>query len=319
MHEAVQLAYAAVTPARDEQENLPRLAELLAAQSVRPVRWIIVENGSNDHTLEVANGLARAYPWIEVIQMEVSHTYRRITAELAFQVGVDALRGAGDLVTKLDADVSFEPDFFEGMLGAFASEPALGIASGTLLMEVDGDWQELVCLADHCHGQTRTYRRACLEQVLPLDAGECFTWVDETKAHLGGFTTRSLRQLPFRHLRPEGEGEGSRWTHWRGQGVGSHYLRYRPSYLIVRWAYQQLMGEKAAFALFVGYLDAVRRRAPRYEDERLLDAVREQQRLRHLAGLLRDHLRWRSDPNVTDTPADVGALARGAAPGRNCI
>ena len=52
---------------------------------------------------------------------------------IAFNAGVDALLARPDILFKLDADVSFEPDFFERLLDAFAEDPHLGIAGGECL------------------------------------------------------------------------------------------------------------------------------------------------------------------------------------------
>jgi len=295
------LTYAAVTPARDEEGNLTRLADSLTAQAVKPAMWVIVENGSKDRTFSVATQLAAERPWVKVVQIEGSSSYQRTTAEHAFHVGVQALDGAGDLVAKLDADVSFETNYFEGVIAAFAADPELGIASGTLREQADGKWREQVLLGNHCWGPTRTYRRACLDAVLPLDGGPCFTWVDETKARLAGFTTSTLRQLPFHHHRPQGADEGSMWAHWCSQGAGSHRLGYRPSYLLARCAFRALR-QPAALGLIPGYLGAVLRSAPRYSDERVIAALRDQQRARRfLSAVRRDDGRRRGAPTGRKT------------------
>ena len=285
------LTYAAVTPARDEEVNLRRLAESLTAQTVPPVAWVIVENGSTDGTLAVAEHLAARHPWISVIQTVAGEGYDRTSPYMrAFHGGVDALQGAGDIVVKLDADVSFEPDFFAGILDAFEADPSLGIASGTCLEERDGEWREWILLGDHCWGPTRSYRRACLDIVLPLDDGIGYASIDETKARLAGFRSRTLRDLPFRHHRPEGAGEGGRWKSWEGQGAAAHYTGYRFSYLLVRSVYR-MRSDLYATALVTGYLKCVLRRKPRYADPRVLDALREQQRARHFASAIRGRIR----------------------------
>jgi glycosyltransferase involved in cell wall biosynthesis len=284
------LGYAAVTPARDEEDNLRRLAASLLAQTVKPAAWVIVENGSSDATLAIAQRLAGEHAWIHVLQTSSSATYDRTSPPMrAGPAGVDALAGAGDVVVKLDADVSCEPDYFERMLRAFEEDPRLGIASGTLTEERDGEWREWILLGDHCWGPTRAYRRACLDAVLPLDDGIGYASIDETKARLAGFSTRTLTGLPFRHHRPEGAGEGSMWRNWRGQGAAAHYTGYRFSYLLARCAYR-MRSDRAALALLVGYLDAAVRRRPRYGDRAVLDALREGQRARHFTAAVRSRI-----------------------------
>jgi poly-beta-1,6-N-acetyl-D-glucosamine synthase len=281
------LTYAVVTPARDEETNLSRLAASVTAQTIKPVAWVIVENGSSDGTLGVARRLAAEHPWIHVLQTPPGHRYDRSSPlKRAFHAGVEALEGKGEIVVKVDADVSMDHGFFEGVVGAFEADPSLGIASGTLLEERDGAWRELPMLGDHCWGPTRSYRRECLAEVLPLDDGGGFATIDETKAHLAGFRTQTLRHLPFRHHRLEGSGEGSRWLAWVRQGEAAHYTGYRFSYLLARCAYR-MRSEPAAFGLIVGYLDAAAHRRPAYHDPQVRAALRDRQRVSHLLAHVR--------------------------------
>ncbi|MGO9885570.1 MAG: glycosyltransferase family 2 protein, partial [Solirubrobacteraceae bacterium] len=74
------LTYAAVTPARDEEENLARLGEAMVNQTMAPVRWVIVENGSSDRTLEVARGLEARHSFIRVINTPPASGYVRTVA-----------------------------------------------------------------------------------------------------------------------------------------------------------------------------------------------------------------------------------------------
>ena len=209
-------------PARNEEDNLRRLAAAMLAQHVRPVAWVIVENGSVDGTLDIALELEHAYSWVRVLRTQASNGYDRTSAYMnAFHRGVDELDGAGDVVVKLDADVSFEPDYFAGLVQAFEDDPQLGIASGTLLEVRGGGWREIVLLGDHCWGPTRAYRRACLEVVLPLDDSVGYSVIDETRAHLAGFRTRTLRQLPFRHHRPKAPAKGVAGGNGPGRERGS--------------------------------------------------------------------------------------------------
>jgi biofilm PGA synthesis N-glycosyltransferase PgaC len=299
------LTYAAVTPARDEATNLSRLAGALIAQTVLPKAWVIVENGSRDSTLSIARSLAAEHDWIEVLQTPPGDRYDRSSPlKRAFHAGVEAVGGRGDIVVKLDADVSMGPEFFAGLTDAFAADPALGMASGTLLEERDGRWRELTLLGDHCWGPTRSYRRECLAAVLPLDDGGGFASIDETKAYLAGFRTRTLRHLPFRHHRLEGTGEGSRWAAWAAQGEAAHYTGYRFSYLIARCAYR-MRTDPVAVALLVGYFDAVLRRRPRYHDPRIRAALRERQRARHFPAVVRRRMGQQSRPNARGAGASA--------------
>ena len=62
--------YAVVTPVLNEAANLERLAEALAAQTVTPRTWVIVDTGSEDPSRQQADTLASRYDWIRTLAIE---------------------------------------------------------------------------------------------------------------------------------------------------------------------------------------------------------------------------------------------------------
>ena len=138
-----RLGYALVTPARNEAKNLGRLAACLLVQTVPPREWIIVENGSTDRTAQ-GGRRARGRPRVDPVvrHEEPEEAVRGGAIVRAFGAGVAALTAEPDVVVNLDADVSFESDFFERLLEHFEAEPTLGIASGTGFELERGEWRE---------------------------------------------------------------------------------------------------------------------------------------------------------------------------------
>ena len=65
-------------------------------------------------------------------------------------------------IVKLDADTSFEPGYFARLLGEFAADPQLGMASGTCHELEDGVWRERHVTGSTVWGASRCYRRECL-------------------------------------------------------------------------------------------------------------------------------------------------------------
>ena len=153
--------------------------------------WVIVDDGSTDGTAAVAAGARREHPWVVVHTLTDGAASDRPRDAHGFQQGLGALQGEPDVVVKLDADVSVEPDYFERLLGAFADDPRLGIASGTCF-ERDGDrWVSRNVTGSSVWGAARAYRRACLDDVLPLEARMGWDGVDETRANARGGTSGS--------------------------------------------------------------------------------------------------------------------------------
>ena len=274
------LTYAAITPARDERENLPRVFASLAAQTVTPAAWIVVDNGSSDETPAYIQELGREHPWVHLVRSEPGDRYTRTGRPyiVAFHAGVSALESEPDMLVKLDADVSMEPEYFERLLEAFQRDPTLGITSGACWELTGGEWRERPILEDHVWGPTRCYRWPELQVVLPLEENLGYAQVDEAKARLAGWRTGTQHDLPFRHHRPEGSGDGSRYKAWFSEGEAAYFVGYRPTFLLARTAYR-MRSELSAAGIVLGYVSAARQRPPRVTDEQVRRSVRDRQRL----------------------------------------
>jgi poly-beta-1,6-N-acetyl-D-glucosamine synthase len=282
-------AYAVITPARDEAENLQRLADSLRRQTVPPATWLIVDNGSRDGTRELAERLAGETPWIRVVDAPAaSGLVRGGPVVRAFHVGVDALGELPGFVAKVDADVSFEPDFFGRLLGAFAADPRLGMASGACHELQDGGWLPRYGTGDNVWGAARAYRRECLRAVLPLEERMGWDGIDVIKANVGGWRTTALLDLPFRHHRPEAARDDAASGAWAAQGRAAYYMGYRFSYLMARTLYR-LRRERAAAAMVAGYISSALRREGRI-DPAVRAHIRRNQRWRHIPVRAREAL-----------------------------
>ncbi len=291
----MSLAYALITPARDEADNLRRLAGCLAEQTILPQAWLVVDDGSTDGTAELAHELGAELPWLRVLSSVGARTKagplesgRQAGRDIiAFKTGLEALESEPDIVLKLDADVSFAPDFFERLLGEFEADPSLGITGG-VCWERDGEtWQPYHVTGGHVRGATRAYRWQCLLDVSPLEERIGWDAVDEMRANLGGWSTRSIQDLPFYHHRRLGERDGAR-REWEAQGRMAHYLGYRFSYLVARTLWRART-ERAAVAMLSGYAAAALRREPRCPAD-VRAYLRRGQRFRELPLRLREAL-----------------------------
>jgi glycosyltransferase involved in cell wall biosynthesis len=283
--------YALITPARDEAENLLRLGGCLAQQTVQPTAWIIVDNGSTDDTVEVVHSLAEAHDWIRILFSppgRVAQPGQPIVR--AFHTGLAAVEPV-DVVVKLDADVSLEPDHFERLLAAFAADPALGIASGQCFEFDDGEWHPTHVTGSHVRGAVRAWRWECLQVVLPLDdTVPCvMDLVDELKATGAGWKTGIVPGLRFDHHRSVGERDGATSVRWSRQGRAAYYVGYHFWYLGARTGFRALKNP-AALAMMKGYLGAALRREPRCADAVVVDELRRRQSLRKFPSRIREAL-----------------------------
>jgi len=284
------MTYAVITPAKDEAENLRRLADSLAAQAVLPAVWLVVDSGSVDGTPQLVAELAAEHPWIRLLEIpRPVDAPRGAPIVRAFHAGLDALEDGIELVAKVDADVSFEPDYFARLVGAFEDDPKLGLASGSCFELEEGAWKQRFGTGANVWGAARLYRAACLGQILPLDERMGWDGIDVVKANVRGWRTETILDLPFFHHRAEGIRERGPWHQWTIEGDASHFMGYRVPYLVVR-TFFQASRTPAAFGMLWGYGKAAARRAPTCPDESVRAYVRETQRLRTLPSRGREAL-----------------------------
>ena len=288
------MSYAVVTPAHDEAENLPRLAAALADQSLPPAEWIVVEDSSSDDTAAVLRSLAAEHPWLRVVEAPprsagLAAAPRGGRVVRAFSAGLDAVGPALDLVAKVDADISFGPEYFERLAEAFAGDPRLGIASGTCYQDDGEGWRQFYGTAASVWGAARVYRRACLELILPLEERMGWDGIDVVKANVEGWTTEILLDLPFFHHRLEGSREDGNWRAWAAQGEAAHYMGYRFSYVFARTIFRARR-DPAALSMLATFLGCAAKRRPRYPNSDVREFIRRQQQLRRLPSRKREAL-----------------------------
>jgi poly-beta-1,6-N-acetyl-D-glucosamine synthase len=281
-------SYALVTPTHDEESNLGRLADSVLGQSVLPTAWVIVDDGSTDRTLELAKTLANAHDWVELLQVPaLARPVRGGPIVRSFIAGERTIEADVEVVVKLDADISMEPDYFERLLAAFAADDRLGIASGTAYEWEEGQWHPRFATGTSVWGAVRAYRHTCLAEISPLIERMGWDTVDEHKARIAGWNTVTIADLPFRHHRAEGGRDPSQYAAWRTQGALAYYLGYRPSYLALRSLYHLRHG-RAAMGLPVGYITSAVQRAERCPDLAVRTRIRDQQRFRSLGRRARE-------------------------------
>ncbi len=290
------LSYSIITPVRNEAGNLVALAEAIDAQTSPPREWLVVDTGSTDDTPLVVARLAATRPWLAALEVDPEEMRRGAPIVRALNAGFEALQERPpDIAVKVDADVTFERDHFARLLDAFEADDRLGIASGSAWELRGGEWTQLFGTRTSVWGAARAYRWACLQDVTPLEERMGWDGVDELKANVLDWRTRTLTSLPFKHHRKEGERDRSRWAAWRAQGTVAWFMAYRPSYVVARTLFRSLR-EPEALGIIDGWVRSAVRRAPRLEDVRARAYLRDRQRWRELPRRLGEARGRGSDP-----------------------
>jgi len=277
-----------ITPVRDEEAFLPATIESVIHQTILPQEWIIVDDGSTDSTGKIIDGYARQYPWIRAVHRE-NRGYRKSGGGVmeAFNEGYAAIVCHNwGFIVKLDGDLSFEPDYFQKCFEYFEREPRLGVGGGVIYNVMpDGILKlELGGPKFHVRGATKIYRRACWEGIGGFWPAPGWDTLDEVKANMLGWITRSFPDLGLRQHRLTGSADG-RWGNSVKNGKANYIAGYHPLFMLVKCVSRlccrpYVIGSIGLLYGFVaGYLNGT----PRVNDSELIRYLRRQQ-LRRLWG-----------------------------------
>jgi biofilm PGA synthesis N-glycosyltransferase PgaC len=274
------MKYVVITPVRDEEAYLRLTIESIVKQTIPPVEYVVVNDGSQDKTGEIIEEYARQYPWIRAVHRE-DRGFRKWGAGIieAFYDGFHALtRTDWEFMAKFDGDLSFEPNYFAGMFDKFSQAPRLGIGGGFLYHLENGHKTLEGHPTFHVRGGAKLYRRACWDAIGGLWVGPGSDTVDEVKANMLDWSTRSFPDLQIQHHRWTGEAYG-RWGGIVKNGKTDYVAGYHPLFLAAKsvsrlWKRPYVIGSAA---LLYGYVSALVQKTPRVDDKQLINYLQQQQ------------------------------------------
>jgi len=162
---STQLSYVLITPARNEAEYIELTLKSVVAQTLRPLKWVIVSDGSTDGTDELVRKYAETNPWIELVQMPERKERHFAGKALAVNAGYARMADLKyEVIGNLDADVSFDPDYFSFLMDRFAENPKLGVG-GTAFREGNLSYNYEFVGIEHVSGMCQMFRRECYEAI----------------------------------------------------------------------------------------------------------------------------------------------------------
>ena len=203
------LSYALVTPARNEEAYIEQTIRSVIRQTVLPVKWVIVSDGSSDRTDEIVKTYAARFPWISYLRMPERQVRDFAGKVHAFNAGYSTIADVEyDIIGNLDADISFEEDYFCFLLQKFVEDPHLGVG-GTPFREGSFQYDYRFTSLEHVSGACQLFRRECFESIggytAIRDGG--IDLVAVTTARMMGWTTRTFPDKVCMHHRQIGTGK----------------------------------------------------------------------------------------------------------------
>lgn len=204
--------YIIITPAKNESEYIGKTIESVIHQTVKPLVWVIVDDGSTDNTAEIVKSYQGKNPFIKLVN-------RASEEKRNFGNKVFAIRRGFEEVAKLnykyycnlDADISFESNYFEVLIKKFDENPKLGICGGKVYDLVDGSFHFQGYELHSVAGPIQFFRKECYESFRgyqPFKVG----FIDghaEMSARMNGWITQTFPELQVKHYRPAGTAKGN--------------------------------------------------------------------------------------------------------------
>lgn len=288
---AALLNYVLVTPARNEARFIESTIQAVVAQTARPLRWAIVSDGSTDGTDEIVSRYAAQHDWIELVRMP-ERTERHFAGKVyAFNAGLERMKGMPyQVIASLDADITFESEYFAFLLGKLATDPRLGLVGTPYKDTTDEMYDYRFVSTDHVSGACQVFRRACFEEIggyVPSRGG-CIDTIAALTARSKGWKTRTFTEKISLHHRVIGTAEkGPIHARFilgkRDWAIGNHPLweLFRGLYQMTKRPYV-LRGT----AIVAGYVWAALSRVER-PVPRELRAFRRKEEMQQLARIFR--------------------------------
>jgi biofilm PGA synthesis N-glycosyltransferase PgaC len=264
----MQTAYVLVSPCKDEAKYIEKTLRSIAGQTVKPVQWIIVDDGSVDDSMAIVGRYQAEMPFIKVVTRDSGARAVGAGVIQAFNHGLAAVDVPYDFICKFDVDLELPPRYFETMLARMAADPRLGTFSGKpFYHNASGAYVPELCGDETSVGMIKFYRRTAFEAIGGFVVENGWDMFDGHQARWHGWRAGSLDEpeTRFTHLRAMGSSQKSlahgRARHGEAQWrIGSHPLFFAAA-AVNRIKEPPTLTGAAYFTL--GYVKAALRGVPR--------------------------------------------------------
>ncbi len=275
--------YVVITAARNEEAHIENTIRSVIAQTVLPLRWLIISDASTDRTDEIVRGYALTCPFLELLRVGTPHAHSFASKVHALNQGARRFRQAAiEFVGHLDGDVSFGPSYFADLLERFDRDPNLGLAGGSIYEWDGGKYSpRRENSTRSVAGAVQMFRRQCYDSIgsfLPLEYGG-YDWCAEVTARMKGWRVESFPDLAVYHHRVDRGWVGGLRRGYH-EGLTDFALGSHPLFEIAKlggrvWSRPYVVG---AFVRFCAFAGAYCRRERRPVSEEFVTSLRREQR-----------------------------------------
>lgn len=285
------ISYALITAARNEETHIGDTIRSVISQTVLPVRWVIVSDGSTDGTDEIVSRYVSDHGFIRLERIE-SGARRDFGSKVrAINRGYELLKGLDfSFIGNLDADITFGAGYYETILRRFGENRKLGISGGICLENEGTDANRHVMFDGDVRGGVQLFRRSCYEQiggypVLPMGGEDS---VAQILAKINGWEVRSFKDQQALHHRRTGTAGMSLHRSRFRDGMKNYLLGYHPAFMAAKCLSRSIDRPyvTGSASMLAGYLWGAVLRPGRQIPENVIDFLRKEQ-IRRMKSILR--------------------------------
>lgn len=274
----MQYNYIIITPVRDEEIVIENTLRSVTKQTIQPIKWIFINDNSVDNTKNIILKWKKIFPFIDVYDFpELTNRLPGTGVVRAFDYGIKKITICEyDFIIKLDADLSFNTDYFNCLFNEFENNTKLGIASG-MIYELNGKPVKKN-IEEHPYGASKIYRTKCFKKIYPYDHIKAWDLLDNIKANVAGFETKIIFSQKVIHHKPMESAVG-KYSENRLKGYYSAYLKYNPFFAFLKGL--KVILEKpyliGGILFFYGYLENILFKKEFYNGNQVTNYLKAQQ------------------------------------------
>ncbi|MGD1154700.1 MAG: glycosyltransferase family 2 protein [Terriglobia bacterium] len=292
MDQRIERSYIIISPVKDEEKYIETTINAVIRQTVRPLRWIIVDDGSRDGTREILRRHCERFTWITTLEVNREGKKRGPSPVVrAFMSGLQLLSETEfDFIVKLDCDLDLPPYYFERLMAKFQDDDRLGIASGIYLERDGSGWQQVWMPDYHAAGASKMLLAQCYRQIGGFVLQPGWDTVDEIRARAMGWKTCSFKELAFHHLKPEGSAAGYLRTNVKC-GEIDYLTGVGPSFFFLKSFHRMIVRKPrflAGLGLMAGFMKGFLMRRPKLvsaHEARLYRRLLDQRMVEQIRGI----------------------------------
>jgi len=276
---SIEMGYLLISPCRNESMYMRETLDTVIAQTIRPKKWVIVNDGSTDDTSDILNEYQKKYSWIEIVTRE-NRGKRSVGPGVidAFYEGLKTVDISNyTYICKLDLDLSLPKMYFQKLIERMQENPRIGTCSGKPYMEHNNKLISEKCGDEMSVGMTKFYRTTCFEAIGGLVKQVMWDAIDCHRCRMLGWIACSWDEpeLRFIHLRPMGSSQKGILTGRMRHGFGQYYMGTGLIYMTATSFYRMMypLYVIGGLAMLWGYIKSMLLRKPRIQDKEFIKFV----------------------------------------------